>query len=271
MKRNLLLVAIMFMVSGCASETPPPPGPATSSAGGITGAVNKAPAQVEGAFHPTQTHATPVSTGKKAVNEASDDINDWINSSWKLFKSSVRSTTDISSHQIHSPQGNIHFTNYQPISLDVSNINVVDAYKSPMREPHVEHLLHTSPSEAMHIWVKDRLRSIGSDKTLQVTIKDASVVAAKLPAEEDADAHYRRYDARLEVDMRIYGPGSAMSLASITVVATQSNSIAEEVSLAQRKAIFRTMMYDLMVSANAELEKQIFKYFTQYINYAQTP
>ena len=272
MRIRLLIAPLLLVLSACNSSPPPapPPAPVQSVGGGPTGG-NNPMTQSPGNAHPAVTHATPVSTAKGAVNSAQDDASDWIDSSWKLFKSSLKSTFTVSSHQVRSPQGDINFTHYQSIAMDVSNIDIIDEYKSPMRAPNVEHLLAVSPSDAMHIWVKDRIRSVGSDRTLQVIIKDGSVVSSPVPAAEDAESHYRKYDARLEVEMRVYGSNSALSEASITVVATQSNSIAEEVSLAERKAIFRRMIYDLMDSANAELEKQMFKYFTRYINYAQTP
>lgn len=168
----------------------------------------------------------------------------------------------------------ISFTRYQPIYLDVANIDIVEEYKSPMKEPFVEHLLPISPAEATRAWVKDRLRSVGMDHSLQVIIKDARVVASDPPPPEGVKDYFvgpdRRYDARIELELRIYRDGP-MSDASITVVATQSNTIDKKASLAERKLAFYRMISALMESANAELEKQIFKYFTRYIMYAQTP
>jgi hypothetical protein len=164
------------------------------------------------------------------------------------------------------------FTRYQPIYLDVANVDVIDEYKSPQQDPYVEHLLSISPADAMKIWVKDRLKGSGADKSLQVVIKDASVM--RHPAEtQDAllgPAPNRRYDARIEVDMRIYGSG-AMSEANINVIATQTITVSDSASLDERNRIFYRMIYDLMESANAELEKQTFTYFHKYIMYAQTP
>ena len=238
-----LAITLLLLVSACNS---PPPGP-----------------------QPKAT--TPTTAATQAVDNAPSDVEDWTDSSWKLFKSSLRSTFTTEAHKVRSPKGDLNFTHYQPISLDVSNMDIVEDYKSPMHTPNVEHLMPISPAEAMRIWVKDRLRAVGFDKTLQVVIKDASVISTPLPLADGSESRNRKYDARLEVELRIYGSGRAMSEASITVAVTQSNNISESASLAERKAIYRQMIFDLMDSANAELEKQIFKYFTRYINYAQTP
>ncbi len=169
----------------------------------------------------------------------------------------------------------ISFKQYQPIYLDVANIDFVEEYKSPMHEPFVEHLLPITPAEATRQWVKDRVRSVGLNHTMQVIIKDARVVASELPQQDGITGYFsadatRKYDARLEIELRIYNQG-AMSDASVTVVATQSNTISQKATLQERKLAFARMTVQLMDSANAELEKQIFKYFPRYIMYAQTP
>lgn len=167
------------------------------------------------------------------------------------------------------------FSRYQPIYLDVANIDIVEEYKSPMQEPNVEHLLPYSPAEAMRQWTKDRIRSVGLNNTLQVIIKDASVVGVELPVKDSLTGYFspgpdKRYDARLEVELRIYSSG-AMSEANVVVVATQSNTISKKATVMERKAAFMGMLQQMMDAANAELEKQIFKYFTRFIIYAQTP
>ena len=166
----------------------------------------------------------------------------------------------------------MNFTRYQPIHLDIANVDIIDEYKSPGHEPYVEHLVSVSPAEAMHNWVRDRLKASGSDKSLQVIIKDASIVSHKPenPNTVLGPAPNRRYDARLEVELRVYGT-DAMSEASVKVVSTQTITLSDSASLDQRKRVFYRMVYDLMESANAELEKQIFTYFHRYIMYGQTP
>ena len=153
----------------------------------------------------------------------------------------------------------INFRRYQPIYLNVTSIEIVDEYKSPMRAPNVEHLMPYSPAEAMHIWTRDRLRSVGADKTMQVIVKDASVVAVDLPKPGGVEgaitiSQDKRYDAKLSIEMRIYG-GGAMSEANIDVTATRSVTIPENASVAKREAVFRKLTYDLMDMMNAELEK----------------
>lgn len=170
----------------------------------------------------------------------------------------------------------LSFARYQPIYLDVSNIQFVEEYKSPMQMPYVEHLLPYSPSEAMHIWIKDRIRAIGNDRFLQVIIKDGSVKVTQLPKPQGLSGFLtvsqdKRYDAKLDVEMRIYGGGHAMSDANVHVVATRSITLSEDASVGERNRAFRKMIADMMEPVNAELEKNMFMYFGNYINYSQNP
>ncbi|MDE3038247.1 MAG: hypothetical protein KGJ21_07350, partial [Pseudomonadota bacterium] len=154
------------------------------------------------------------------------------------------------------PPHPLSFTRYQPIYLNVGKIEIVDAYKSPMRLPNVEYLIPISPSDAMHSWVHDRLHPAGGDKMLEVIIHDGSVIATPLPQPDGffTASPDKRYDAKLDVEMRVYG-GGAMSEASITATATRSITIPADVSLAQRDEILHHFIAGLMTSMNAELEK----------------
>lgn len=170
------------------------------------------------------------------------------------------------------PPHPLSFKNYSPIYLNVGQIQIVDAYQSPHRPPNVEYLIPISPSDAMHSWVNDRLHPTGGDKTLEVIIHDGSVIATPLPRSGEfyTASQDKRYDARLDVEMRIYA-GGAMSEASITATATRSITIPASTSLAERDEIMHRFIAGLMVSMNAELEKNIYKYFGSYIDYSKTP
>jgi len=173
------------------------------------------------------------------------------------------------------PGPSINFTRFQPMYFDVAKIEMVDEYKSPMQPPNVEYLLPVSPAEAMHRWVKDRLRTVGMDRSMQVIIKDASVIATQLPKPQGVngfftDSQDKRYDAKLSVEIRIYGEG-AMSEANVTASVTRSITINQKASVAERTAIFRRLVYDMMDAMNAQLEQNMFMYFGKYISYSHTP
>ena len=170
----------------------------------------------------------------------------------------------------------LSFVRYQPIHMDVSNIEIVEEYKSPQREPHVEHLMPYSPAEAVRLWVKDRLRAVGMEKTLQVIIREGSVVS--VPIRKDTAVgdlvtlnRDKRYDAKLEVELRVYGTQSAISESNVSVSATRSITIPEKASANRREAMMRQMITDLMETVNAELEKNMHLYMSGNIAYTKMP
>lgn len=170
--------------------------------------------------------------------------------------------------QPREPQA-ISFKQYSPIVLDVADVSVTSLYRSPLNPPNVEHLFPTTPADAVKIWVSDRVRTMGASRKLEVTIRDARVVETPLTRTKGIKGAFtndqaKRYDARLEIEMRIYGD-SPLSLASLNVAATRSDTLPENASPADRDALFARMLNDLMAFTNAELEKNFYKYFNNYI------
>lgn len=176
--------------------------------------------------------------------------------------------------QTYLPAGEeLSFKHYSPIEIDVATVDVVDEYRAPLAKPNVEHLFRTPPAEAMRIWIADRVRPVGGERRLEVIIKDAGVIEVPLPRTQGIKGTFtkdqsERYDAKLEVEMRIYGSRSALSEASIHVTATRGRTIAENASVAAREQLFDRITRELMEAMNAELEKNIFAYFGNYVHFS---
>jgi len=179
---------------------------------------------------------------------------------------------------VPQPQGSssLSFTQTPPIELDVMRVDITEEYQPSLQPPHVEQFFPIPPMEAMKIWARDRIRPIGGDRTLEVIIKDASVVQKALPRTKGLEGVFTKdqadqYDVRLEVEMRIYGRQSALSESSIRVVATRSNTIGEDASVVDRDRLFSRMTRELMQTMDAELEKNILAYFGNYIHFSDSP
>lgn len=170
------------------------------------------------------------------------------------------------------PRPKASFARYVPFKLNIAYIDVVEEYKSSGKPPYVEQFFPTSPAQAMRNWAEERIRTVGQSRYMQVLIKDASVKETPLPRTGGVKGVFtrdqaQRYDARLDVEMRIYGDKSALSEASLQVAASRSATIGEDASPAEREALFARMTADLMNMVNAELEKNILAYFSNYIDY----
>lgn len=169
-----------------------------------------------------------------------------------------------------SEQPPISFSKYPAINVNVAKIEVIETYKSPLAPPNIEHLMPYSPTDALKIWIKDRLRATGSEKLLQITIVDAAVTSTNLSKPTGflslfTVAQDKKYDARLEVTMRIYGD-AALSEADTSVTVTRDITIPENASVASRKTAYEQMLHELMDMLNEKLEHNMQTYFGNYVS-----
>ena len=191
-----------------------------------------------------------------------------------MFLAAVLTLLEISacSAPTPPPAPSLSFTGSPTIQVNVAKIETVEAYKSPFSAPNVEHLMPYSPADAMAIWIKDRLRAIGHDKLLQITIVDASVKESDLPTTKGIKGLFtvdqnKRYDARLEVEMKIYGEG-ALSESSTSAFVTRSITIPENASVNYRKNAYEKMLQELMKMLNDKLENNMLNYMGNYVHFS---
>jgi len=163
------------------------------------------------------------------------------------------------------------FTKLAPFNMDVASVNITEEYKTSSQAPHVEGLFQTTPTEGVRIWMRDRVHAVGGGRTLTVIIKDASVTETKIPPSTSTGTFLHeegsRYDAHIEVELRIYAENKPISEASIDVSATRSDTLGGRASAADREKLFDEMERNLLNSLNGELEKNFYRYFSNYIRY----
>ena len=82
------------------------------------------------------------------------------------------------------------------IALDAANIEVVDQTRSPRAKPHIEQMLPTPPAQAVRQWAAERLRAVGRGGTVQVVIRDASIVESELPRDEGVKSLFTNQQAQ---------------------------------------------------------------------------
>lgn len=170
----------------------------------------------------------------------------------------------------------LSFKQYLPIHMAVADIQVVEEYKSPQQLPNVDHLIPYSPTEAMQIWAEQRLRAVGSQNKLEIIVKEGSVKVYQLPSEQHWSSLFtgmpdKRYEAVLDVEVRVYEPNAAMSNASVRVNAKRSIIINDSATVLERDAAFRQLINELMTMINAQLEKNMFQYMANYISFSSNP
>ena len=153
------------------------------------------------------------------------------------------------------------YSHLQAIRLDVSTIEIVDAYDAPLREPNVEHRAPAQPAVAAKRWAEDRLVAAGSGRRAVFTVQEASIIETKLEPAGGLKGIFtkdqsERYDATLLVDLAIIDSGGTRR-GSASATATRSRTVPENITLNERERIWFQLVEGMMADLNRELEKAI--------------
>jgi len=161
------------------------------------------------------------------------------------------------------------FQHLPPISLDVREISIVHLFEPPLKAPHIEHEMPVPPHIAVERWVVDRLRATGTSGRAVVTIRDASVVEARLKRLGGIKGTFtteqsERYDAKVEV---IIEATDDKGLRSANAVATslRNRTVVEDATLRERHTLWYELTEKLMSDFDQTLESQIRKHLAAFL------
>ncbi len=161
------------------------------------------------------------------------------------------------------------WTHLPPITLDVAEIEIIDASQPSGASPNVEHLFPLPPARAAERWARDRLRVGGLANRARFIIQRAEVVEVGLQQTEGFSGLFttdqsERYDAELVVLLEIRSDAGAR-LGQVTTELHKSRTVPEDASLNQREAIWFAITDDLSKLLNAELERSIPLYLGRWV------
>ncbi len=154
--------------------------------------------------------------------------------------------------------------------LDVSELEIVDAYQSPLRPPNVEHLMPVAPAAVARRWADDRLKSAGSSGRRAVfTIEDAAVTESRLERQTGLRGaltvdQSERYDAMLSVRLEIFDI-AGRSVGVVEANAERSRSVPEDITLDAREKVWFSITESLANDLNAELDRAIPQFLAPYL------
>ena len=147
------------------------------------------------------------------------------------------------------------------IRLDVAQIEIVNAYKAPGQAPNVDHLFPQKPAEVAAAWGRDVLRGVGSRGMATFTILDASAIETRLPRASGLTQVFKteqsdRYDLKIAVRLELGNPLlQARGIAEAS--ARRSQTVAEDMTLNQREAVWFEMTESAMRELDQKLEAAI--------------
>ena len=149
------------------------------------------------------------------------------------------------------------FQDRPPIRLDVAQVEIVQAYKAPGAAPNVDHLFPQQPAGVAAAWGRDVLRAVGQRGMATYTILDASALETRLPRSRGMTQIFKteqseRYDLRIEVKLDIGNPLLAKT-GAVTATAQRSQTVAEDMTLNEREAVW----FQMTESAVRELDEKL--------------
>jgi hypothetical protein len=153
------------------------------------------------------------------------------------------------------------FQDRPQLRLDVAQIEIVEAYKAPGAAPHVDHLFPQQPADVAAAWGRDVLRAVGERGMATYTITDASATETALPRSSGVRQAFTteqsdRYDLHIAVKLEIGNPLLATT-GYVTATANRSQTVAEDMTLNQREAVWFQMTESAMRELDQKLEAAI--------------
>lgn len=147
------------------------------------------------------------------------------------------------------------FANVAPVSLNVAQIEVRDAYKPPMTPPNVEHTFQTPLYVTTENLLKRQLAAGGQANILRAVITDASVVREELPVDGGFMNYFKieesaRLNGRVVVRFELVSADAPdIVIRHMTLTVKRQKTILEDASVSDlERASFRLtedMMSDL--------------------------
>ena len=153
------------------------------------------------------------------------------------------------------------FQDRPPIRLDVAQIEIYEAYKAPGVAPHIDHLFPQKPADVASAWGRDVLRAVGQRGMATYTIVDASATETALPRSTGMTQMFKteqsdRYDLHIEVKLEIGNP-LLRTTGIATASASRSQTVAEDMTLNRREAVWFQMTESAMRELDGKLEAAI--------------
>ena len=153
------------------------------------------------------------------------------------------------------------FQDRPPIRLDVAQIEIDEAYKAPGVAPHIDHLFPQKPVDVAAAWGRDVLQAVGERGMATYTIVDASATETALPRSTGMTQMFKteqsdRYDLHIEVKLEIGNP-LLRTTGIATASASRSQTVAEDMTLNQREAVWFQMTESAMRELDGKLEAAI--------------
>lgn len=147
--------------------------------------------------------------------------------------------------------------------LDVSRIDIVNEYRSPLAAPNVDHVMPVPPERTLERWARDRLAATGAAGSIaRYTIQDAKMLEAELKRTPGVRGAFttdqaERYDLSLACSLEILDDRTNIRQAFASAASTRFRTVPEGISVNEREKVWFDLVEASMNDINAEMERQI--------------
>lgn len=163
----------------------------------------------------------------------------------------------------------ITFRNQPQFRFDAAEVELVKAYKSPLKAPNVEHESPLLPAAVLRRWIADRVVAAGAERRVKATIEDASITETLLPINQDFEASFTteqaaRLDASLALRIELLD-ARGFQLAMVRAKSARARSLPEDATLRERDEVMFQLTEDLANDIDAIMSERIPDQFAAYL------
>lgn len=160
------------------------------------------------------------------------------------------------------------FNHVDQIKLDVAEIQIKQAYQSPLAEPYVDHEMPISLMKTAVRWSNDVLQASGSAGVAVVTISEASVQEEVLEKTGGFTGTFttdqsERYTAKLTLEIKVTDQSGAS--ASTNAGVSRSITVPEDIKLIDREKEWFHLIEKVTNDMNLKMQENSKKFLKSYI------
>ena len=162
----------------------------------------------------------------------------------------------------------ITFRHMPTINLRVVDIQIENKVARNVLAPHVGHKFPVTPGDALRRWGEDRLRPAGSKGTARFTILEADAIEERFKIDDGIRATFTKeqsenYLVTVSASLEVLDE-NGIRRAFIKAKAEPRQTVAEDITLTGRRKIWFAITERLMAEFNAEMERNIQRYMTEF-------
>lgn len=162
----------------------------------------------------------------------------------------------------------ITFRHMPGIDLRVVDIQIDNKAPRNVLAPHVGHKFPVPPVKALRRWGEDRLQAAGSKGTARFTILEADAIETPLAIDQGVRATFtkeqsERYVVTVSASLEIFDE-NGIRRAFVKAKTERRRTVAEDITLTERRKVWFEITEKLMAEFNAEMERNIQRYMTEF-------